>query len=96
MTLTFAKKIEFARFVSCVNGAGLLKILPQSARRMMTSNAHSVFPEGFTFADDFKPSITRKNNLTCGGIFRGKISRQQIKHILTASKTGRYQRHINS
>jgi hypothetical protein len=96
MTLTFDKKNGFARFVSCVNGAGLLKISPSAARRVTTSRTHPVFPEGFTFADDFKPSITRKNNLTCGGIFRGKISRQQIQNILTASKTGRYQRQTNT
>jgi len=46
------------RFVPCVNGVGLLKILLQAARRAITSNAHSVFPEGFKFTDGSMLIIT--------------------------------------
>jgi len=81
MTLTLNKNNYFSRFVSCTDGAGLLKILSQAARRVITSNVPPVFPEGFTFTDGFKPSITVINNLTRGGIFRGKISQRKIKTI---------------
>jgi hypothetical protein len=46
------------RFVSCVNGRGLLKNLQEAA-------------------GDFVSPLMNKINLTCRGIFRGKISLQK-------------------
>jgi len=82
MTLTFNKNAGFARFVSCAEGAGLLMILSQAARCVINSQAHPVFPEGFKFTDGFKTPTTRRNNLTRGGIFRGKISQRKNQNII--------------
>ncbi|HXI73255.1 MAG TPA: hypothetical protein VNN22_23190 [Verrucomicrobiae bacterium] len=73
MTLMFNKNDGFARFVSCVKRRGLLLILSQAARCVTNSRTHPVFPDGFKFTDGFKTPPTRRNNLTRGGIFRGKV-----------------------
>jgi hypothetical protein len=77
MTLALNKNDGFARFVSCVAGAGLLMILSQAAKRVINAKAHHVFPDGFKFTGGFKPEATDRNNLTRGGIFRGKVSRRK-------------------
>jgi hypothetical protein len=73
MTLTFNKNDGFARFVSCAQRMGLLMILSQAARCVINSQTHPVFPDGFKFTGGFKTPSTRRNNLTRGGIFRGKV-----------------------
>jgi hypothetical protein len=92
MTLTLNKNDVFARFVSCVDGAGLIKISAQVARRVMDGEGLSVFSAGKRFTDDFKPAVKDKNNLTRRGIFRGKISRRKTQTNKTASKKGRHRR----
>ena len=82
MTLTFNKNDGFARFVSCVNAAGLLKISLQVARRVCSSKTHPVFPAGFKFTDGFNPAAASRNNLTRGGIFRGKVSQRKNQNII--------------
>ena len=76
MTLTFNKNDGFTRFVSCAESAGLLMILSQAARCVSNSQMHPVFPDGFKFTGGFKTPPTRRNNLTRGGIFRGKVSQR--------------------
>jgi hypothetical protein len=79
MTLTLDKNDVFERFVSCVRDAGLIKISAQVARRAMDGDGLSDFSAGKRFADDFKPAVKDKNNLTRRGIFRGKISRRKTQ-----------------
>jgi hypothetical protein len=64
-------------FASCAEGAGLLMILSLAARCVINSKTHPAFPEGFKFTDGFKTPTTRRNNLTRGGIFRGKVSQRK-------------------
>jgi hypothetical protein len=80
MTLTLNKNAGFARFASCAAGAGVFMILVQAARCASSSPAHPVFPDGFKFTGGFKTPTTRRNNLTRGGIFRGKVSQRKNQH----------------
>ena len=61
------------RFVPCVDGAGLIKISAQVARRAMDGEGLSVFSAGRRFTDDFKPAVKGKNNLTAVEFFEGKF-----------------------
>jgi hypothetical protein len=60
MMFSLIKNDDFARFVPCANGVGLLKISPQADWRRSNTNAHPVFPGGGKFPCDFQPSITSK------------------------------------
>jgi len=80
MSLTFNKNDGFARFVSCANGAGLLKIPSQVAGLVLSSKTRPVFPAGTTFNDGFNPGAASRHNLTRGGIFRGKVSQRKNQH----------------
>jgi len=85
MRPTFAENKFFARFVSCVRGAGLLKSLAQAAGCAMAGESFLFSPVSFGFSDDFNPALPDAKNLNGGGIFRGKISRpktQTNKHRL--------------
>jgi hypothetical protein len=82
MTLTFNKNDGFARFASCVAGAGLLMVLSPAARCVINSQTHPVFPGGFKFTGGFKMPPTRRNNLTRGGIFRGKVPQRSNQNII--------------
>jgi hypothetical protein len=77
MMLRLDKNDGFTRFASCAAGAGLLMILSPAARCVINSQTHPAFPEGFKFTDGFKMPTTRRNNLTRGGIFRGKVSQRK-------------------
>ena len=79
MTLALDKNGFFARFASCVRGAGLIKILLQVARRSMDGDGVSVFSAGKGFAGGFKPALTDMNNLMRREIFRGKILRRKTQ-----------------
>jgi hypothetical protein len=79
MTATIHKNESFARFVSCVRGAGLLMISSQVARRAMNGEGLSIFSAGKRFTDDFKPVVTDKNNLTRCEIFRGKVPQRKTQ-----------------
>jgi hypothetical protein len=79
MTLTLDKNDIFMRFVSCVRGAGLIKISAQVARRAMDGEGLSVFSAGKRFADDFKPAVKDKNNLTAVEFFEGKFYGEKLK-----------------
>ena len=79
MTLTLDKNEFFTRFVPCVRGAGLIKILSQVARRVMDGDGLSVFSAGKRFTDDFKPAVMNKINLTRSEIFRGKILQRKTQ-----------------
>jgi hypothetical protein len=81
MTLALNKNDGFARFVPCVNGAGLIKILLQVARRAMDGGGLSIFPAGKRFTDDFKPAVQGKNNLTAMEFFEGKFRSEKLKPI---------------
>jgi hypothetical protein len=81
MTLTSDKNDVFVRFVSCVRGAGLVKILTQVARRAMDGEGLSVFSAGKRFTDDFKPAVNGKNNLTAVKFFEGKFCSEKLKPI---------------
>ena len=63
-----------ARFVPCVRGAGLLKILPQAAGCALAGGTFLISPVGFGSSDDFRPALPDTTHLTSGGIFRGKVS----------------------
>jgi len=80
MTLACNTNDGFARFVSCVKGAGLLKISSQVARRAFSTKTHPVFPAGIKFTDGFNPAAAGRDNLNRGGIFRGKISQRKNQH----------------
>jgi hypothetical protein len=92
MMLTLDKNDFFARFVSCMRGAGLLKNLPEAAGWMLAGKTFLNSPAGFSFSNDFKPAVTSTNNLTSCGIFRGKILQWKTQTNKTASKKGRCQR----
>jgi len=92
MTLTLNKNTSFTRFVSCVAGAGLIRILSQVARRAMDGEGLSVFSAGKRIADDFKPAVKDKNNLTAVEFFEGKFYGEKLKPKKTASKKGRHWR----
>jgi hypothetical protein len=79
MKLTTDNYKFFARFVSCVRGAGLLKKLPVAAGHAPTDGMFLISTFGFGFSDDFKPAFTNTNNLTRCGIFRGKISQRKTQ-----------------
>jgi hypothetical protein len=81
MTLTSDKNDVFARFVSCMRGAGLVKILTQVARRAMDGEGLSVFSAGKRFTDDFKPAVKDQNNLTAAKFFEGKFCSEKLKPI---------------
>jgi hypothetical protein len=81
MTLTLDKNDSFARFAPCVNGAGLIKVLAQVARRAMDGEGLSDFSAGKRFTDDFKPAVTGKNNLTAVEFFEGKFYGEKLKPI---------------
>jgi hypothetical protein len=79
--LTLDKNDFFSRFVSCARNLSLLKISALVARGVMDGGRLAIFPAGLNFADNFKPAIIIKINLTRREIFRGKISQRknQIK-----------------
>jgi hypothetical protein len=77
MMPTSYKNHRLGRFVSCVDDAGLLKILSPAASHLFGKKAHPVFPAGFIFTDAFNPAPAGKINLTRGGIFRGKVSQRK-------------------
>jgi hypothetical protein len=79
MTLILTKNDSFARFAPCVPGTGLVKILSQLAGRAMDGEGLSVLSAGKRFADDFRPAVKDKNNLTRCGIFRGKILQRKTQ-----------------
>jgi hypothetical protein len=79
MTLKSGKNELFVRFAPCVRGTGLITILSQVAGRAMNGEGLSVLSAGKRFADDFKPAMKDKNNLTRCGIFRGKISQRETQ-----------------
>ena len=81
MTLTLDKNDVFARFVSCMRGAGLIKIFSPVARRAMDGEGLSVFSAGIRFTDDFKPAVKDKNNLTAAKFFEGKFCGAKLKPI---------------
>jgi hypothetical protein len=81
MTLTLNKNHGFARFVSCVNRAGLIKISSQVARRAMDGGGLSDFSAGSRFTDDFKPAVKDTNNLTAAEFFEGKFRGEKLKPI---------------
>jgi hypothetical protein len=81
MTLTLNKNTGFARFASCLDGAGLIRILSQVARRAMDGEGLSNFSAGKRFTDDFKPAMTGKNNLTAVEFFEGKFCGEKLKPI---------------
>jgi hypothetical protein len=81
MTLILPKNNSFARFVPCVRGAGLIKILSHVARRAMDGGRLSDFSAGERFTDDFKPAVKDKNNLTAVEFFEGKFCSEKIKPI---------------
>ena len=81
MTLILDKNDVFARFVSCVRGAGLIKISAQVARRAMDGERLSDFSAGRRFTDDFKPAVKGKNNLTAVEFFEGKFYGEKLKPI---------------
>ena len=60
MTLTLNKNIVFARFVSCVRGARLLKILPEAARRAMAGESIFNFIRRFRISRRFQASMTEQ------------------------------------
>jgi hypothetical protein len=74
MSLISDKNNFFARFVSCVRAAGLLRILPEAAGWATAGGTFLISPVGFSFSDDFKPALPDAKNLTGCGIFRGKVS----------------------
>ena len=80
MKLTLDKNIRFARFVSCMLVAGLLKILPEAAGCAKAGGTFLISPVGFGFSDDFKPALPDANNLTRCGIFRGKVSQPKTQN----------------
>jgi hypothetical protein len=86
MTLTLDKNDVFARFVSCVRGAGLIKISAQVARRAMDGEGLSDFSAGRRFTDDFKPAVKDKNNLTAVEFFEGKFCGAKLKPIKNCLK----------
>jgi hypothetical protein len=79
MALILDKNIFFARFVSCVRAAGLLRILPEAAGCAKAGGTFLISPVGFGFSDDFKPALPDAKNLTRCGIFRGKISQPKTQ-----------------
>jgi hypothetical protein len=81
MTLALDKNDIFARFVSCMRGAGLVKISAQVARRAMDGEGLSDFSAGRRFTDDFKPAVKDKNNLTAVKFFEGKFFSEKLKPI---------------
>ena len=81
MTLTLNKNHGFARFVSCLDGAGMIKISSQVARRAMDGEGLSDFSAGKRFTDDFKPAVKDKNNLTAVEFFEGKFCGEKLKPI---------------
>jgi hypothetical protein len=81
MTLTLTENDFFTRFAPCVRSAGLIKILSQVARRAMDGEGLSVFSAGKRFADDFKPAVKGKNNLTAVEFFEGKFRSEKLKPI---------------
>ena len=81
MTLISDKNHLIMRFVSCADGAGLIKILAQVARRAMDGEGLSDFSAGKRFTDDFKPAVKDKNNLTAVEFFEGKFCGAKLKPI---------------
>jgi hypothetical protein len=81
MTLILTKNNCFTRFVPCVDGAGLIKILSQVARRAMDGEGLSDFSAGKRFTDDFKPAVKEKYNLTAVEFFEGKFYGAKLKPI---------------
>ena len=81
MTLTSNKNHGFTRFVPCANGAGMIKILSPVARRAMDGEGLSDFSAGKRFADDFRPAVKDKNNLTAVEFFEGKFYGEKLKPI---------------
>ena len=81
MTQTLNNNDGFRRFVSCVRGAGMIRISSQVARRAMDGEGLSNFSAGREFTDDFKPALTGKNNLTTAGFFEGKFCSAKLKLI---------------
>jgi hypothetical protein len=79
MKLTLNKNESFARFVSCVCGAGLLKNLSEAAGCTLTDGALRISTVSFGFDNDFISAVANTNILTRRGIFRGKISRRKTQ-----------------
>jgi hypothetical protein len=79
MKLTLNKNEIFARFASCVRGAGLLKNPSEAAECALTDGALRISTVSFGFDNDFKPAVANTNILTRRGIFRGKISRRKTQ-----------------
>jgi hypothetical protein len=62
------------RFVSCARGARLLQVLAQSAGCAPAGGIFLMTPAGCEFSG--------RKNLTCSGIYRGKISRRNNQNHL--------------
>jgi hypothetical protein len=80
MTPTLDKNQDLACFAPCVRGAGLLMILPVVAGRAPVGGRPAHLAAAKRFADDFKPSVKQKINLTRCEIFRGKVSRRKTRN----------------
>jgi len=79
MKLTLNKNEIFARFASCVRGAGLLKNSSEVAGRTLADGVLRISTVSFGFDNDFKSAVANTNILTRRGIFRGKISRRKTQ-----------------
>jgi hypothetical protein len=79
MKLKLNKNESFARFASCVRGAGLLKNISEAAGFTLTDGTLRISTVSFGFDNDFTSVVANTNNLTRRGIFRGKISRRKTQ-----------------
>jgi hypothetical protein len=77
-----ARALNKMRFVPCANGARLLIASGAAARLARPGGMVSISPAGGKFSDDFKPAPMNRNNLTCRGICRGKISQRNNQNHL--------------
>jgi hypothetical protein len=79
MLLKSNKNILFSRFVSCVRGAGLLKILAQAAGCALAGESFLISTAASGFTGDFQPALPMPIDLTGCGIFRGKVSQPKTQ-----------------
>jgi hypothetical protein len=77
-----ARALNKMRFVPCAKRAGLLIISSAAARCAHPGGMVSISPAGGQFSDGFGAAPMNKNNLTCRGICRGKISQRNIQNHL--------------
>jgi hypothetical protein len=86
MAPTFDKNNTFARFVPCVQVAGVLKNPVTVTGCVQTGGTFLISSAGFGFSADFRAAAKKKNNLTAAEFFEGKFSGEKTQTNKNASQ----------